>query len=44
VNSFVNIHPPEPIQRASDARGKARKPNDFNGTSEENTENWIREM
>ena len=29
ANSFVNIRPPEPIQRASDARGKARQPNDL---------------
>ena len=44
ANSFVNIRPPEPIQRASDARGKARQPNDFNGSPDENAENWIREM
>ena len=43
-NSFVNIRPPEPIQRASDARGKARQPNDFNGSPDENAENWIREI
>ena len=40
-NSLVNVRPPWPISLASYAKGKARPPDDFNGSPDDNAENWI---
>ena len=40
TNPLVNVRPPDPMFRASNSRGKARPPNDFNGAPEENVEMW----
>ena len=42
--SNPNINYLPPIPRTSDARGKARPPNDFDGLTEGNAEVWIKEM
>ena len=41
-NLNINYLPSNVIPRASDARGKARSPNDFDGLTEGNAEVWIK--